>query len=80
MKNQILKKALEEQALPKKIMNFKVTKEQMEAIKDNARKYFNGNISGWMRYTALNYVPQKKELTTKENHDNTRKVITAREG
>lgn len=58
----ILKKALMDATEPKKIVNFKVTDSEMDEIKKNASRFYNGNVSGWIRYTALNYAPKKSEL------------------
>lgn len=47
---------------PKKLITFKVSKSDLEALKKNAAKYAHGNLSEWVRYTGLNYKPKKTEL------------------
>lgn len=44
------------------LLTFKVTKKQIEQLKAKADKYAGGNISAWLRYSALKYCPDKKEL------------------
>ena len=60
MKNKtILKAAMKEKI---KLVNFKASVEDINKIKNMARKYFNGNLSGWIRYCSMNYRPKKDEI------------------
>lgn len=36
--------------------------EERRAIKDKAEEYTQGNMSDWIRHSALNYVPPKDAL------------------
>jgi len=46
----------------RKNLNLKVSESELKQIKKLADKYTNGNLSQWVRYTAINYRPKKSEL------------------
>lgn len=41
---------------------FRCTEEQMNAIKGKALMYADGNLSEWIVYASMNYVPSGEEL------------------
>ena len=45
-----------------KLRNFKTTDAEWTAIRANAKKYANGNLSLWLRYAGMNHIPRKKDL------------------
>lgn len=45
-------------------ISLRVSAEEFKIIKEKALGFFQGNISGWLRYTAMNYKPKAKELPT----------------
>lgn len=45
-----------------KIRNFKAKPSEFKTIEANAKKYAGGNVSHWIRHSAMNYVPLKKDL------------------
>ena len=48
--------------LPRTLMTIKVSEKELKELKDKADCYAGGNISAWLRYAGLKYVPEKKEL------------------
>ena len=50
-----------------RLYNFKVTEDQLEAIKNNANLYANGKVSSWIRYAAMTHKPKKTDLVNPEN-------------
>lgn len=46
----------------RKLRNVLADTAEWASIKKNAKKYANGNVSGWIREAAMNYVPKKSEL------------------
>lgn len=42
--------------------NFKVNREEKLKIEHNANLYAKANISAWLRYAAINYIPKESEL------------------
>lgn len=38
-------------------LTFKLTNSEYKAIKEQAIKYANGNVSAWIRYAAIHMVP-----------------------
>ena len=46
----------------KVLVNFRVTKGELEEIKALAKKYAGGNLTAWLKYTAINYKPKKSEV------------------
>lgn len=44
------------------LVNFKIKKDEKKAIMAKAKKYAGGNLSFWLRYAALHFVPSKKDL------------------
>ncbi len=53
---------------PKKtLMNFKATQAEIKVIEANALKFAKGNVSAWLRHSAMNHKPTKKELTNAES-------------
>lgn len=46
----------------KTMMNFKVTDAEEKKIKEQAKKFANGNVSEWMRYSAMNLKPKKSDM------------------
>ena len=47
-----------------KAINVKVEDDVLKKLQENADLYADGNLSEWLRYTGLNYVPKPSELTT----------------
>lgn len=58
----IIKEAFGETISRDKIVNLKVTEEEHKIMRELAEKYYNGNLSGWIRYTASRYNPKSSEL------------------
>lgn len=44
------------------VVPFKVNAEEMKTLLARAHGFTKGNISEWVRYAALNFVPSKKDL------------------
>lgn len=42
-----------------RLINFKASHKERSVIAARAKKFAKGNISGWLRYAGLNYVPPK---------------------
>lgn len=42
----------------KKIINIRVTDEELAIIKERADKYANGNLSVYLRHVAMNFKPK----------------------
>ena len=59
MKKLAVKEAIKKQL---KIVNFKSTENMLAKMKENAEKYYNGNLSGWIKYAALNHRPKRSEM------------------
>jgi uncharacterized protein (DUF1778 family) len=53
----------------KRLLNLKVTDEERKLIKLNADKYANGNISEWVRYASLNFLPEEKDLISDDTNN-----------
>lgn len=45
-----------------KLINFRASIPELKEIKDKANKYTDGDISKWIRYSAIKYTPKKKDL------------------
>jgi hypothetical protein len=56
----ILKHLVKEE---KKIFNMRLTEKEIKAIKAKADLYYGGNMSGFMKHSALNWTPRANELT-----------------
>lgn len=52
---------------------FRCTSEEMNKIRQKAELYTGGNISQWVLYCAMNYVPSGDELEEKETNKRRRK-------
>jgi predicted DNA-binding protein (MmcQ/YjbR family) len=46
-----------------KAINVKCDDETIKKLQENADLYAGGNLSEWLRYTGLNYVPKSSELS-----------------
>lgn len=46
-----------------KLVNFKAKDSELRIMEKNAKKYAGGNVSHWIRHSAMNYVPSKKDLS-----------------
>lgn len=55
----ILKHLIKEKS---KLFNFKILPSELEIIQKKANEYYEGNVSGFLKYAALNYVPKRDEL------------------
>lgn len=44
------------------LVPFKVNSEEMKTILARAHGFTKGNISEWVRYASLNFVPNKKDF------------------
>ena len=58
----MLKKLKIKKESSKVLVNFRVTKDELEEIKSLAKKYAGGNMTAWLKYTAINYKPKKSEV------------------
>lgn len=47
----------------KKQRTIRFSEEEFSEIINRAKKYAKGNLSRYVRYAALNFVPKKKDLT-----------------
>jgi len=45
-----------------KNLNLKINAGEKKLMQQNADKYFGGNLSGWMRYSAMYLKPKQKDL------------------
>ena len=45
-----------------KLITIKINLEESSKIRENAKKWTNGNISEWIRYSAINLEPNKSDL------------------
>lgn len=55
----ILKRLVKEK---QKNVNFRCTLEQLELMKENAKKYTKGDLTKWLRASALDYSPKGDDL------------------
>lgn len=44
-----------------RIVNIKTSRADRKALKDQAAKYADGNLSAWMRYAGLHHKPKRGE-------------------
>lgn len=44
-----------------KITNLKLASKDRKALKEKAKLFTKGNLSAWLRYAGLQYVPKKGE-------------------
>lgn len=51
------------------LKNVKVTPEEERIIQENADKFAGGNVSEWIRYSAMKLKPKKKYLPNNEVKD-----------
>ena len=58
----MLKKIKNKKESEKTNVNFRVTKDELDKIKKLAKKYAGGNLTAWLKYTAINYKPKKSEI------------------
>jgi hypothetical protein len=47
----------------RKLINLKVSPEELKLIQGKAKKYANGNTSAWIRYAATQLSPKRKDVT-----------------
>ena len=47
----------------RKLLNFKATDKETSKIIKNAKKYANGNVSEWIRFSSMNFVPNDSDLS-----------------
>lgn len=47
---------------PRLVFNFAVTKAEKRRMVENAKKYAQGNLSNWIRYTAITHEPNPDDL------------------
>jgi len=50
------------QTKPKTLTNFKVTEDELKVITRNAKKFAKGNVSEWIRFSSMNFIPSDKDL------------------
>jgi len=43
-------------------INFKVNENELMKIRENAKKYTEGNISRWIRYAAIKLEPKSEDI------------------
>lgn len=55
-------KSISDKKKKPKMINIRVSEDELKAIHEQAEKYTSGNITAWIKYTALNYRPKKSEL------------------
>lgn len=48
------------EAEEKSLINLKVTKSELKALKANAKKYAKGNLSLWLRHAGIFHKPTRK--------------------
>lgn len=56
----ILKDKFSKRTAPTRVVNIKCTQTELDAIKANAEKYTDGNVSLWIRFSAMEMVPKKR--------------------
>jgi hypothetical protein len=61
-KKMVLKEIAKAKKPKPKLQNLKLHGPEYEAIKANADKYANGNISLWLRHAGIHHVPKQSEL------------------
>jgi hypothetical protein len=44
------------------VLTFKVNHEEMSSILARSIKFTKGNLSEWIRYASMNFIPTKKDL------------------
>lgn len=54
-------KKLAKKKPPLKVKNIKFGAETLKLIEQRAKKFTDGNLSAFLRYTALRYTPKKGE-------------------
>lgn len=42
-------------------LNVKLSKKEKKAMEQNAKRFANGNLSLWLRYAGVNYVPRRSD-------------------
>ena len=52
-------------------LTIKVSAAQLDAIQEKAREFAGGNISAWVRFSAMNFAPRSSQLEAK--HEQARK-------
>jgi len=50
-----------------KITNLRITSEEKQLMKNKAKLYTNGNLSEWIRFSAIYLEPPKKFLSVKKD-------------
>ena len=55
----ILKELVKE---TRKVQNFKASPTEIKKIKENAKKFTDGNVAYWIRHAAINHTPKSGEL------------------
>jgi hypothetical protein len=60
----VIKDSIKEKS---EIFNLRLTKIERQQIKDKADSYFNGNMSGYMKYAAINFKPKNEDLIDVKN-------------
>lgn len=60
-RKKILKIVSDKKKNTRKVVNFKASEKEKEAIVKKAEKY-GANMSEWIRYAAMNFTPKKGDL------------------
>lgn len=55
-------KAVKTAKVQLELINLKLTKADLAALRTRAKKYTKGNLSLWLRASGKNYVPRPKDL------------------
>lgn len=55
-------KSLKKGKSDKKLINLKVSDDELKKIKANADKYAGGNVSGYLREAGKKWTPRKRDL------------------
>jgi hypothetical protein len=58
-------KANREKMKSGKSILFRTTEDERKKIEDKAKEYTDGDISKWVRFASLHFVPQKSHLLVK---------------
>ena len=43
------------------MVNIRVTEVEKRKMQDKANKHTDGNLSAWVKYAAINYIPKKPD-------------------
>ena len=58
----ILKELVKDKSTKTKLMNIRVTQDELDMLKEKAVKYAGGNVSAYIKVACRDFRPKKEEL------------------